>query len=125
MKDIENRNDVINLVDSFYSLVLADKDLAPVFQPSLEEWPHHVERVYNFWENWLFQTGSYTGGMMFVHLQRHKTHPLTTELFEKWLYYWYITIDKFFEGKNADFLKKKALEIGEILNAKLNAKPNA
>lgn len=121
MKDIENREDVIRLVDNFYSKVLADPELSPVFEPSLNDWPRHVERVYNFWENWLFQTGSYNGGMMWVHMQRNQTHPLTTALFERWLAHWFGTADEFFQGKNADFVKSKALEIGQIINAKLNS----
>lgn len=120
MKDIENREDVVKLVDTFYDNLLKDEKLAPVFGPSAEHWEQHIVRVYNFWENWLFQTGSYTGGMMWVHMERHATHPLTTELFERWLAYWITCTDALFAGKNADFVKSKALEIGQILNAKLN-----
>jgi hemoglobin len=120
MNDIENRNDVERLVNAFYENVLNDVQMKPIFIPSQEHWPSHVERVYNFWDNWLFQTGSYTGGMMWVHLERHKTHPLTPQLFERWLAYWFTTTDLLFKGKNADFVKSKALEIGQIMNAKLN-----
>jgi hemoglobin len=118
--DIRNRNDVKKLVDLFYENLLNDDNMSPIFAPSMEHWPQHVERVYNFWDNWLFQTGSYTGGMMWVHIERHRTHPLTTEHFERWLAYWNTVTDALFEGENADFVKKKALEIGQIMNAKLN-----
>ncbi len=120
MKDIENREDVVRLVDNFYTRVLADPHLSPVFEPSLHDWPRHVQRVYNFWDNWLFQTGAYNGGMMWVHMDRHRTHPLGTDLFERWLAHWFMTTDELFSGKNADFVKSKALEIGQVMNAKLN-----
>jgi hemoglobin len=122
MKDLENREDVIKLVDHFYENLLNDGEMKPVFQPSAEHWTEHVERVYNFWENWLFQTGNYHGGMMWVHIERHKTHPLNTSLFERWLAYWFASTDLLFQGKNADFVKSKALEIGQIMNARLNGK---
>lgn len=120
MKDIQNREDIEELVDKFYEKVFKDPILSKVFEPSLSHWNEHKIRVYNFWDNWLFQTGSYTGGMMWVHMNRHKTHPLTTELFEKWLSYWFITVDELFIGKHADFTKSKALEIGQIMNSKFN-----
>jgi hemoglobin len=120
MKDIENREDVVKLVDTFYENVLKDEQLAPIFGPSEHHWEQHIIRVYNFWENWLFQTGSYTGGMMWVHMERHATHPMTTALFERWLAYWITCTDALFAGKNAEFVKSKALEIGQVMNAKLN-----
>jgi hemoglobin len=120
MKDLEKRADVIVLVDNFYKKVLANESLKPIFAPSLANWEHHVVRVYDFWDNWLFQTGLYTGGMMFAHLERHKTNPILTQHFEQWLAFWFLSIDELFVGKNADFLKSKALEIGQILNIKLN-----
>ena len=55
MKDIENREDVVKLVDTFYENVLKDEQLAPIFGPSEHHWEQHIIRVYNFWENWLFQ----------------------------------------------------------------------
>ena len=121
MKDIENRDDVIALVDNFYVKVMADVALKPVFVPSMPHWEHHVKRVYDFWDNWLFQSDAYNGGMMWVHMERHKTHPLTTALFERWLAYWMTTTDQMFAGPKAEFVKTKALEIGQIMNAKLNA----
>jgi hemoglobin len=120
MKDIENRADIIRLVDAFYDKLLNDPAMIPVFEPSMKNWKEHVERVYNFWDNWLFQTGSYTGGLMWVHIDRNRTYPLNTHLFELWLAYWNWSTDNLFEGENANFVKKKALEIGHIMNAKLN-----
>jgi hemoglobin len=121
MTDIQNRADVENLVISFYEKVHKEPKLAPVFEMPEEIWQIHLTRVINFWENWLFQTGSYTGGMMWVHLQANEKHKLTTDLFERWLALWFLTTDGLFMGKNADFVKNKALEIGQIMNAKMNA----
>lgn len=57
---------------------------------------------------------------MWVHIDRNRSYPLSTDLFELWLAYWNLSIDKLFKGENADFVKNKALEIGHLINAKLN-----
>lgn len=122
MADIENREDIEKLVDTFYDNVLADPVLGPVFAPSLAHWDSHKVRVCNFWENWLFQTGAYDGGMMWKHANRHATHPMTAERFERWLAYWQTVVDQLFQGERAEFVKERALEIGKVLHARLNAK---
>lgn len=120
MNDINNRKDIEQLVDDFYEKVHNEPHLAPVFIMPPEQFDRHIIRVVNFWENWLFQTGSYQGGMMWTHLQKHQEYPLTTDLFERWLALWFMTVDELFTGEKADFVKKKALEIGEMMNARLN-----
>ena len=119
-KDISNREDLRLLIDIFYDGVLSDPLMRPVFEDSLPHWDHHKERVVNFWENWLFQTGAYDGGMMWKHSARHQTRPMTTERFERWLAYWITTVDQLFAGEKAEFIKAKALEIGRVLHHKLN-----
>jgi hemoglobin len=120
LKDIENREDIQVLIDTFYDDVLNDPIMRPVFEESLPHWEHHKKRVVGFWENWLFQSGTYDGGMMWKHSARHATQPMTTERFERWLAYWITTVDQLFEGKNAEFVKSKALEIGNVLHNRLN-----
>lgn len=120
LKDIENRDDIKILIDTFYDGVLNDSIMRPVFEESLPHWEHHKTRVVGFWENWLFQSGTYDGGMMWKHSARHANHPMTTERFERWLAYWITTVDQLFHGKNAEFVKSKALEIGNVLHNRLN-----
>lgn len=120
LKDIESKEDIQLLVDTFYDGVLNDPLMRPVFEESLPHWEHHKSRVINFWDNWIFQTGAYDGGMMWKHMDRHAKHPMTRERFEHWLAHWKFTIDELFHGKNADFAKAKAIEIGNVLFVKLN-----
>lgn len=122
MDDIQNREDIELLVNNFYERVHNEPNLALVFEIPHDQWQSHLTRVVNFWENWLFQTGSYTGGMMWVHLQTNEKHKLTTERFEQWLSLWFLTTDSLFLGEKATFVKNKALEIGQIMNAKFNIK---
>ena len=122
MDDIQNREDIELLVNNFYERVHNEPNLALVFEIPHDQLQSHLTRVVNFWENWLFQTGSYTGGMMWVHLQTNEKHKLTTERFEQWLSLWFLTTDSLFLGEKATFVKNKALEIGQIMNAKFNIK---
>jgi hemoglobin len=120
MQDIQNRQDIELLVTQFYEAVHQDSLLEEIFVMPADEWTRHLTRAINFWENWLFQTGSYTGGMMWAHMQVHQHHTLTTERFEHWLAHWFRTVDSLFEGENANFVKNKALEIAQIMNAKFS-----
>jgi len=124
MQDINNRTDLENLVNAFYENVHKDPLLTKIFEMPEDEWNKHLIRAVNFWENWLFKTGSYNGGMMWTHAEAHQKHGLTTERFEHWLSHWFSTVDMLFTGENATFIKNKALEIGQILNAKFNLSPS-
>ena len=124
MQDINNRTDIENLVRTFYENVHKDPLLTTIFEMPEDEWNKHLTRAVNFWENWLFQTGSYVGGMMWTHAEAHKKHGLTTERFEHWLSHWFSTVDMLFVGENATFIKNKALEVGQILNSKFNNSPS-
>jgi hemoglobin len=124
MQDINNRKDIENLVKTFYENVHKDPLLTTIFEMPEEEWSKHLTRAVNFWENWLFQTGSYTGGMMWTHAEANQKHGLTTERFEHWLAHWFSTVDMMFTGENATFVKNKALEIGQILDSKFNNVPS-
>ncbi len=120
MTDIQNKADVELLVNTFYRYVHEDPLMAPVFQMPAEQFERHLQRTYNFWDNWLFQTGSYQGGLMWAHIEKNMSYPLSTEMFEHWLAHWFRATDELFAGERADFVKSKALELGQIMNARLN-----
>jgi len=101
MDYIQNRTDIELLVNNFYERVHNEANLAQVFAIPAEQWDMQITRVVNFWENWLFQTGSYNGGLMWVNLQANEKHPLTTERYERWLALWFLTTDLLFAGKKA------------------------
>ncbi|MGK0357700.1 MAG: truncated hemoglobin YjbI, partial [Spirosomataceae bacterium] len=81
MNDIENREDIELLVNKFYEKVHAEPQLAPIFEIPVEAFEHHLQRTYNFWENWLFQTENYGGRMMRVHIHKPKHHSVTSTLY--------------------------------------------
>ena len=115
--DVESRKNIELIVENFYEKLLKDEKLSHIFKPL--DLTKHLPVVVNFWENMLFQTGNYGGGMMWVHLQQNEKTPLTPEFFQRWLALFFMTIDENFAGKNADFMKQKAVEIGQIMQAKM------
>ncbi len=119
MSDLINRQDIEKLIDSFYEKVHKEPKLAPYFKIPEEKWKIHLERTANFWENWLFDTKNYNGGLMWVHLEKHQEIPIKTEQFERWLALWFLSIDELYAGDKADFLKIKALELGQMMNQRL------
>lgn len=124
LPDITSRGDIQFLVETFYKHVHSDPLLAPVFVMPEEQFQRHLTRTINFWENWLFQTGAYDGGMMWVHLEKHQEHPMTKDHFEHWLAWWFHAVNSHFSGEKADFVKEKALEIGNIMLIRLNRQPS-
>jgi hemoglobin len=120
MQDIQTRADVERLVNQFYQYVRGEPELGPIFNDIVTvDWETHLPKMYNFWENILFQTGSYKGGMMWVHLNVNAQVPLYTDLFERWLALFFFTVDELFAGPNAEAAKAHALRVAEVMNAKI------
>jgi hemoglobin len=113
LKDINDRDDVIRLVDGFYEKVRADALLAPIF--SQLDWPKHMPTMYNFWSSMLFGEMSYQGNPFSKHvdLKIHAAH------FEQWLKLFQETVDELFEGTRAHEVKDRARSIAGIFQHKM------
>ncbi len=120
MPDLHTCADVERLVNHFYDHVRQEPTLGPIFNDiAAVDWETHLPKMVNFWENMLFQTGSYRGGMMFTHLNVNALVPLETELFERWLALFFRSVDELFAGPNAEAAKTQALRVAEVMNAKI------
>jgi hemoglobin len=69
------------LVDRFYAKVRLDSDIGPIFNAIVDDWPHHLDTLKDFWSTVLLTTGRYKGDPMMRHLQL----PLDPDHFERWL----------------------------------------
>jgi len=47
------------LVDRFYAKVRIDRDIGPIFNAIVDDWPHHLALLKNFWSTVLLTTGRY------------------------------------------------------------------
>jgi hemoglobin len=114
--DISNRDDVAKLINRFYEIVRANDTIGYIFNDIAKvNWERHLPIMYDFWENVLFQTGSYVRNAIGVHKQLNQLTPLKREHFEEWLRIWKQTIDDLFSGPNAELAKQRAQSIATIM----------
>ncbi|WP_207512511.1 group III truncated hemoglobin [Longitalea luteola] len=119
-KDITNRADIQLLVDSFYNKVRADETIGYLFNDVARvNWEHHLPRMYDFWENILFQTGSFKGNPMVVHTQLHQKSPLNKAHFDRWQQLFMATVDELFDGEKAEIIKQRARSIATMMLIKV------
>jgi hemoglobin len=118
--DITNRADIQLLVDAFYNKVRADEVIGYLFNDVAKvDWEHHLPRMYDFWENIIFQTGNFKGNPMIAHMQLHQKSPLSKEHFGRWQKLFLETVDELFEGDNAEIAKQRAMSIATIMQIKV------
>jgi len=111
--DIETREQVVLMVNSFYDKVKVDTLLGPIF--SHVDWPNHLPIMHNFWSSLLLGDRSYTGNPM----QKHLPLKITMQHFERWLQLFKATIYEHFKGAKADEAKKGAESIAGIFQYKM------
>jgi len=112
MKDIESKDDIKVLVDTFYEKIKTDILLGPVFWGVLHnKWDAHLQIMYMFWDTVLFNTGEYTGNT----LAKHMDMPLRKEQFTQWLLLFNQTTDELFAGAIAELAKQKAAQIAQVM----------
>lgn len=117
---LENKADIIFLVDEFYKQVLVDDKIGYLFteviQINLEK---HMPLMYNFWESVLFGVATYKGNPMIKHLKLHQKSPLSSEHFDRWLILWENTVNDHFSGVKAEEAIAKAKQLGTLIQFKI------
>ena len=122
MKDIQNREDVFLLVDTFYKVVREDALLGFVFNQIIQDWESHLEKITDFWETNLFVTiHKYQGNPLDVHVQvdEEVDNQIIQQHFSHWLLLWVNTIDSLFIGEKAQTAKMSARKMGTYLFIKI------
>jgi len=123
-KDIEDRNDIQLLVNSFYDKVKADPMIGFIFNDIVKvNWERHLPVMYDFWENTLFYTGGYIGNPMEMHRRLNQRIPLTAEHFKQWTHLFTSTVDELFAGEKAELAKQRAISISTIMQIKILHQP--
>ncbi len=119
-KDIESINDIKILIDAFYEKVKVDTVIGYFFSEITKvNWDEHLPIMYSFWENILFHTGSYAGNPMKSHMMLNEKSPMNASHFERWLEIFNETVDKNFEGVNAEIIKQRAMAIATTMQIKI------
>ena len=113
MREIKGREEVKELVTTFYSSIKKDKLLGPIFLSMLtteESWDTHLDTLTDFRETNLFQVIKFHGNPMEAHQRTYKQtgFEITQDHFYLWLMLWNKTVDELFEGDKARLAKEKA-----------------
>lgn len=120
MLDIQSREDIERLVRSFYERATKDALIGHYFTSVIPiNWDEHIPTIVSFWENILFKTGGYSGGMMFKHMNLNYLSAFKTIHFDRWLEIWKGTVDELFVGVNAEEVKFRASSIAVIMQTKI------
>ena len=118
--DIASRKDIELLVDEFYRKVKKDEQIGFIFSDiAMVNWEKHLPIMYDFFENMLFYTGSYTGNPMELHKHISRLFPLTEGHFRQWNYLFSKTVDELFEGTTANLVKQRAKSIAAVMQIKI------
>lgn len=112
-KDITDKNDITFFVERFYTKVLQDELLSPLF--THVHFKEHLPKMIHFWSFVLLDEPGYKTDVTRVHLNM----PLTKDLFDRWITLFNHTIDENFDGFNADKAKQRAFLMRWTMESKI------
>jgi hemoglobin len=119
-KDIENRDDVELLVNTFYDKIKTNAILGHIFNDVAKiNWEEHLPKMYSFWASLLLGEHSYTGNPMIKHVELSKLTAMTATEFSEWISLFYQTLDDLFEGERANEAKIRAANIARLMLHKI------
>ena len=105
--------DIARLVPEFYARVRQDPLLGPIFDGAIEDWPHHLVKLQDFWSAVMLASGRFKGNPMAAHVL-HEQH-MTEEAFSRWLGLWRETTEELLSPEAAASFQEKAGRIAESL----------
>ncbi|MEO1628062.1 MAG: group III truncated hemoglobin [Bacteroidota bacterium] len=119
-RDIQDREDIAQLLASFYEKMLKDELMKPIFIDLANiDLNKHLPILCDFWENVLFQSGNYQRNAMKFHLEIHLQHPLEEKHFGRWLSHFEETLQESFEGPKARQALERAHSIAGIMQLRI------
>lgn len=116
MTDIESRDDIELLVNTFYTKVRDDATLGYIFDEVAKiNWETHLPKMYSFWASLLLGEHSFSGNPMSKHIALSKLTAMTGNEFSHWLELFTLTVDDLFAGDKADEAKSRARNIANVM----------
>ena len=115
MNTIETKKDIQSLVDTFYTAVLKDEQLAPFFAHL--NFVEHLPKMVHFWSFVLLDEPGYTTNVT----DKHTGMKLNKALFDRWVKLFHATVDQLFEGEKAQLAKERATVLGWTMASKFNS----
>ena len=121
-KDIQNREDILLVMNEFYIKLLNDTVVKHFFDDILREnhLEQHLETITDFWNGILFNDTAYQKNALQPHLILNKTKPFEKIHFKTWLQHFNSTIDENFKGEKAEMAKTRAISIATVMEIKMS-----
>jgi len=120
--DIQSSEDIILLVNTFYTKVKANATLGYIFNDLAKvDWEKHLPKMYSFWGSLLLGEHTYSGNPMEKHITLSKSMPLSSTEFSEWLLLFNETVNELFAGEKADEAKLRAANIARLMLFKISA----
>ncbi|HQE33296.1 MAG TPA: group III truncated hemoglobin [Flavobacterium alvei] len=117
--DIKDRADIEQLVAIFYGKIKEDASISYFFNEVAKvNWDEHLPKMCDFFENILFFSGNYEGNPMVAHEDLHKKSEVRGEHFNHWNALFDATVDELFEGKKAEEIKQRSVNIAAAMMQK-------
>lgn len=122
-RDIEDRSDIADLVETFYRRAFEDDLLGPIFTDVAHlDLDRHLPIMCDFWETVLFRAGLYQRNAFGVHVALNAKTSLGSEHFERWLQIWVTNVDDRFAGEKAERAKTQAGRIAASIHRRLQVR---
>jgi len=119
MRDIENRDDIRLMVESFYEKVKQDELISFFFSDIAQtHWEEHIPVMVDFWDSIIFDHYTYSGNPMDIHRKFHEQSHFTKEHFERWLQLFQSNLDAMFQGPNTEKTRQRVQSIAMVMELK-------
>jgi hemoglobin len=122
-RDIENRADLIKLLEAFYTKAFKDELIGRFFTEVVPlDLKTHIPIIADFWESVILGAHAYRKNVMEVHQHIHSLSAIKKEHLNRWVFLFNQNIDEYFEGPKAILMKQRAASIATLMDIKLNHK---
>jgi hemoglobin len=119
LKDIQGKQDIKLLIDSFYKKLVKDDLIGFFFTEIISvDWETHLPIMYSFWESILLDTMSYKGNTMLKHIALNQKHKINAEHLDRWLEVWTQTNKSLFLGPLSEKAIQRAGQIAGLMKYK-------
>ena len=120
MNDITNREDLTQLMKSFYHKALQDDVIGHFFNEVAPlQMDTHIPLIVDFWETIVFDKAKYSGNVLGVHEHLHQLSAFKEEHFNRWVALFKETVNELFFGEKAEMIKQRAESIATVMKIKL------
>lgn len=120
--DLDCQANIDRFVSLFYSRMLKDDQLAPIFlEVAAIDLDKHLPLISSYWQKLLLGDNSYQRHTMNIHRALHSKQALTDADFSRWLTLFNTTLDSHFAGPKSERARIVATQIATNMQRALPA----